>query len=104
MEKATQDRANAPRIRLEDVISDIQADPTAASTKYDTQMVKIIGKVHEKDGIRILIHDGNGAASCALPPAQLATTAVGQDVTVTGVFQKGGGHVAVRLDSCELVL
>ena len=103
MQKASQDRANAPRIHIPDVITEINADPTAATTKYDGQLVKVTGTVAEKSPVSVILHDDNGAATCALPPPQLGRVNVGDKVDVTGYFQKGSGHVAVRLDSCELL-
>lgn len=103
MAKATQDRATAPRIHIPDVIKEINADPTAASTRYDGQLVKVTGAIAEKDTVHVIIHDDDGAATCALPQPELAKVTVGDKVDVTGYFEKGSGHVAVRLNACQLL-
>ena len=98
------DRASAPRLDAMQVIEDSQKDPMGGDSKYEGQLYAVVGTVAEIGGGRILIHDRRAAVACPLPADQLAAMTVGEPVTVTGFFGKGGGHVAARLERCEVMV
>ncbi|WP_394828517.1 OB-fold protein [Pendulispora albinea] len=97
------DRAQAPQLDVLQFIKDFTDDPGNANAKYTGQLFKVVGTVHELSGERVVLHDRLGAVSCQLPPDQASQLTVGQPSAVTGFATPGGGHVAVRLQACELV-
>jgi hypothetical protein len=101
--KMAQDRQNAPALGVVEFIQEFTDDPATARAKYEGQMFKVTGTVKELEGARLTIHDRNGAAQCVLPPEQAKILSVGQSATITGLVTPGSGHVAIRLNSCELM-
>jgi len=97
------DRAAAPQLDVMEFIKDFTDDPGKANAKYTGQLFKVMGVVQELAGERVVLHDRLGAVSCTLPPEQAGSLIVGQPATVTGFVTPAGGHVAARLQSCELL-
>ena len=101
--KLAQDRQTAPTMDVMTFIQEFTDEPANTRAKYEDQMFKVTGKVHSVEGTRITLHDQSGAAQCVLPPEQATTLSVGEWATVTGLVTAGSGHIAVRLNSCELM-
>ncbi|WP_394850598.1 OB-fold putative lipoprotein [Pendulispora brunnea] len=97
------DRAAAPQLDVMEFIKDFTDDPGKANAKYTGQLFKVVGVVRELAGARVVLHDRSGAVSCTLPPEQAGNLIVGKSATVTGFIAPAGGHVAARLQSCELL-
>ncbi|WP_394839882.1 OB-fold putative lipoprotein [Pendulispora rubella] len=97
------DRAAAPQLDMMEFIKDFTDDPGKANAKYTGQLFKVMGIVREVAGERVVLHDRLGAVVCTLPPEQAGNLIVGQPATVTGFVTPAGGHVAARLQSCELL-
>lgn len=101
--KMAQDRRDAEPLGVVEFIQEFTESPGVAREKYEGQMFKVSGEVQRLEGDKITILDRNGAAQCTVPSEQARALSVGESIAVTGLVTVGSGHVAVRLNACEVM-